>query len=264
MFYAYNALNTDAVYGNNPPAQGVSFLNNPLTSFIYFKNESSGPMIDPTTPYEYYNYMKSLWKDNTHLVFGGNGHFSGSGSTSINTNYAYSGMPGITSDWTEISATNVPGDRRGLGSIGPYTLLKDSSICVDLAYTFARDYTDTINTASVTKLKQYVQNIRNYYNTNLVHNCSDLFSSVNELRKTKSELIVFPNPAKDVLNIYLKQFKNLQNNSIFIYNIQGQLLLQQGIKQQQTEINISGYDKGIYIVKVINNDNPVVSKFIKE
>lgn len=264
MFYAYNALNTDAVYGNNPPAQGVSFLNNPLTSFIYFKNESSGPMIDPTTPYEYYNYMKSLWKDNTHLVFGGNGHFSGSGSTSINTNYAYSGMPGITSDWTEISATNVPGDRRGLGSIGPYTLLKDSSICVDLAYTFARDYTDTINTASVTKLKQYVQNIRNYYNTNLVHNCSDLFSSVNELRKTKSELIVFPNPAKDVLNIYLKQFKNLQNNSIFIYNIQGQMLLQQSIKQQQTEINISGYAKGIYIVKVINNDNPVVSKFIKE
>jgi hypothetical protein len=267
-YYAYNGKNIDGTgqnyaYGTYPPAQGVSFLNQQLTSFMCYNN-AAGPYGEPDVPLHYYNYMSGKWKDNTHLLFGGDGHGSGIGSTNFTTNYIFSGNPEDTADWTEISANNVPGDRRGLGSIGPYTLLKDSSICVDIAYTFARDYTDTINTASVTKLKQYVQNIRNYYNTNLVHNCSDLFSSVNELRKTKSELIVFPNPAKDVLNVYLIQFKNLQNNSISIYNIQGQLLLQQGIKQQQTEINISSYAKGIYIVKVINDDNPVVSKFIKE
>ncbi len=267
-YYAYNATNIDGngqnyAYGTYPPAQGVSFLNQQLTSFICYNN-STGPWGEPDVPFHYYNYMNGIWKDNTHLLFGGDGHGSGIGSTNITTNYMFSGNPEDTANWTEISANNLPGDRRGLGSIGPYSLPKDSSICVDLAYTFAREYTDTMNTASVTKLKQYVQHIRDYYNNNLVHNCSDLFSSVNELSKAKSEVIVFPNPANNIINIYLKQFKNLQNKSISIYNIQGQLLLQQEIKQQLTEINISNYTKGIYIVKIINDNNTSVTKFIKE
>jgi hypothetical protein len=56
----------------------------------------------------------------------------------------------------------------------------------------------------------------------------------------------------------------LQNTTISIYDIQGKLLLQQAISQHQTELNISQLAKGIYIVKVNNDKNSMVSKFVKE
>ena len=74
----------------------------------------------------------------------------------------------------------------------------------------------------------------------------------------------YPNPTQDILHIDLLSIKDFQDSKIIIYDIQGQLLLQQTIKQSQIEINISSFAKGVYIIKVYNDNNIMVSKFIKE
>lgn len=111
-FFAYNGSSLDDVYGNNPPAQGITFLRGPkmdedgtdnpaynsetgenvgfaingfgfgdeiidnecfgLTSTIFLNNGGSASA-DPTYAEGYYNIMQSKWKNGTPLHYGGNG-----------------------------------------------------------------------------------------------------------------------------------------------------------------------------------------------
>jgi hypothetical protein len=94
-------------------------------------------------------------------------------------------------------------------------------------------------------------NIIYYINTGINESNSNHFS-------------IHPNPATDKLTIDFQQLKNLQNTTISIYDIQGKLLLQQAIVQSQTELNITGFAKGVYVLKVSNDQKRMVSKFVKE
>ncbi len=85
------------------------------------------------------------------------------------------------------------------------------------------------------------------------------------IEKNNSNLFgVFPNPAKDQITIVVKHENILKNTMISIFNIEGQLLLQQQIMTDVTEINISGFAKGVYIIKLSNNEKSDVSRFVKE
>jgi hypothetical protein len=128
--YAYNGLNYDGsgepnAYDSIIPAQVVAVLNSPddlgMTGFMFFSN-GYGPMGDPRYGEDCYNYMQSRWLDGNHLQFGGDGYpHYGVGSE---CNYMY---PGNTDpdhpdlNWTESEAGNMPGDRRGLASVGPFS-----------------------------------------------------------------------------------------------------------------------------------------------
>ncbi len=70
---------------------------------------------------------------------------------------------------------------------------------------------------------------------------------------------LYPNPAKDKLTI-----ESLQKSTIEILNVQGQKITQQQLKQDKTDIDISGLAKGLYILKLNNNDMTEVTKFLKE
>lgn len=72
----------------------------------------------------------------------------------------------------------------------------------------------------------------------------------------------YPNPANDMITI--ETSAKDKDIKIFVYNIQGQILKQQQIKQTKTNIDISGFAKGIYFVKLTDNDNTTVTKIIKE
>jgi len=75
---------------------------------------------------------------------------------------------------------------------------------------------------------------------------------------------IYPNPASDNLIIESDRNKLTTNAIISVYDIQGKLLLQQKIMQQQTELNISQFAKGIYIIKINNDKETMQSKFVKE
>ncbi len=79
-----------------------------------------------------------------------------------------------------------------------------------------------------------------------------------------NKIKIYPNPATNKLTIKLEQLTSLQNSTVSIYDIRGQLLLQQPIKQLQTEFNISSFAKAVYVIKINNDNNSMVSKFIKK
>jgi hypothetical protein len=84
------------------------------------------------------------------------------------------------------------------------------------------------------------------------------------IENDNKQIALYPNPATNYIHINLKQQTNLQNTTVSIYNIQGQQLLQQNIRQSQTEIDIQNLSKGIYIIKVINGNEVMQVKFAKE
>ncbi len=104
----------------------------------------------------------------------------------------------------------------------------------------------------------------NFLTENIKNYVLNATIKVLENKKINSEISLYPNPATSTLTLNLAEIKNLQNTTVSIYDIQGKLLLQQNILQPQTELDISGFAKGIYIIKVTNEKETIQSKFIKE
>ena len=77
-----------------------------------------------------------------------------------------------------------------------------------------------------------------------------------------NKIMVYPNPAKDVIIIKNTHLNNLA--TISISNIQGELLMKYPINNEKMELNISNFSKGIYILKINDIDNIYVTKIIKE
>lgn len=70
---------------------------------------------------------------------------------------------------------------------------------------------------------------------------------------------LYPNPTNNKLTI-----ESLQKSTIEILNIQGQTIQQQQLKQDKTDIDISGLTNGIYILKLTNSNKTEIKRFIKE
>jgi len=85
-----------------------------------------------------------------------------------------------------------------------------------------------------------------------------------ESSKTKNDLLVFPNPASNVIKIDLHQPNTLQYSTVSIYSINGQLLLQQPITDLKTKIDISNLAKGVYILKLKSDEGIVVERIVKK
>ena len=77
-------------------------------------------------------------------------------------------------------------------------------------------------------------------------------TGVNELEKS---LTVYPNPAKDMLNV------NGVMTSIEVYNTVGQCVVTKQVSGNQTQIDLSGLNNGIYFLRVYNNGEMAVRKF---
>ena len=82
-----------------------------------------------------------------------------------------------------------------------------------------------------------------------------------EVEKTKG-LIVFPNPATDKLN--LKIVENQIGNQVTIYSILGQELNSYILNTEETILDVSHYQNGIYLLKINTNSGIQTYKFIKE
>ena len=125
--FCYNGVPVDGngtpdAYGDNPPAQVLTVLAGPysdaherlgMSGFIFF-NSYSNVTGDPSTSNEYYNYLRSLWKNGTN----------GIQPEGYGTNGVY---------WTEEQCGNTPEDRRGLASVGPFSLPAGSMQELDYA-----------------------------------------------------------------------------------------------------------------------------------
>jgi len=126
----------------NESVNGVNFSNGiiddecyGMTNFVYFNGTGTVPwyMTPPDIAAEYFNFMRSLLKDNTHMIYGGNGHQSSGGygpacnfmfpGESDVCNYGTGGIAPLgPKNWTEVTAGNQPYDRKCMESAGPFTM----------------------------------------------------------------------------------------------------------------------------------------------
>ena len=155
--YTYNGIANDGgnptpgpiSYGANPPAIGMDFFEGPtadtgdqidnnhngivdepgeqiiMSKFVYYSNDGSVTG-NPDNATHYYNYLSGFWKDGSPLTYGANAY----GGTTV-CDYMFPGDSdpnGIGCNnipqpyWDEVTAGNLPADRRMLQSAGPFTL----------------------------------------------------------------------------------------------------------------------------------------------
>ena len=83
--------------------------------------------------------------------------------------------------------------------------------------------------------------------------------SINELIAQTTE--IYPNPANNVLNIvsYTVGIENIN-----IYNLNGQLVLNKEVNNNQKTLNISSLESGIYIVDILSENTSVKRKLVIE
>ncbi len=166
-YYFYNGRTDDTTNGQanyqyGTPVQAVTFLNNDMNQFIHFNN--SGPdwgMSDPEVASEYYGYMKGFWRDGIPYTIGGNGR-----GGSIPTKFVFPGNPLNPNEWSEVSAGNIPFDRRGMASIAPISFSHGKGYCMDIAYVYSSECADTscTNLSNIPSMFNRVDTIRNYFN----------------------------------------------------------------------------------------------------
>lgn len=119
---------------------------------------------------------------------------------------------------------------------------------------------DNINKVPVFKINIYtnVPNSAGYFPSGTWVYMLDALVSAKNI-SNNSNIQIYPNPAKDVLNITAEK-----NSTVDIYSVSGQLIKSMKLEVMNNQINISGFNAGVYTVKVSNDKEVIHSKFIKE
>lgn len=89
------------------------------------------------------------------------------------------------------------------------------------------------------------------------------FQNITNLKNNNFK--IFPNPAYDKLNIVCEG-KDSKVFNIQVYDLLGKLIYEKNYNNGVTEsnIDISNYNQGIYVLKLYSNKGEIVNKFIKE
>ncbi|MBQ4818806.1 glycoside hydrolase family 9 protein [Aquimarina sp. MMG016] len=101
----------------------------------------------------------------------------------------------------------------------------------------------------------YAMHALDFYQKKNITLSVDDFEPVSELFK------VFPNPTSRLLNIKLP--KNNANATLELYSIQGKKIIEKQLNNEESSINISNLNSGLYLIKVFGDNNTYTSKIIK-
>ena len=244
-----------------------------LSSFLFHWNTTLAQG-DPDIAQEYYNYLRGIWMDDTPIDYGNAGHPS-SGSYGPACKFMFPGLsdpclwgtngiqPNGPINWSEENANqgnpNWPDDRRGLGSMGPFTFLPGTMQQIDIAYVTAQG--DDGPMSSVELLKVYADSIRARFIRNSDDFGTQYLDVYNVINKTK-QLKIYPNPVAEILHI--ENPFSQQNSKYIISDIYGRVILSGRMILNNTKIGVSNISTGVYIILVINKDQKYSAKFIKK
>lgn len=231
-----------------------------------FMNNSrlgSNCCIDPQTGEDYYNYMTGHWRNGAHLTRGGTG-LSGADTCKFifpkdSDPYNF-GTWGVTPDsvysWSEESENNVSGDRRGIGSTGPFTFGPGDVQEITMAFVFADS--DTGNQySSVALMQQYIDDVREMFLADSTPCGLGAFSSIDDkmLNQVQHNLSIYPNPTASLLHI---KGVELASTHYEIYDVYGKLIVRKPLNQ--SVIDVSNLTTGLYFILIDNQTKRFVKK----
>jgi hypothetical protein len=119
------------------------------------------------------------------------------------------------------------------------------------------DYADAEGTTVNASLEVVTEN--NCVNDSIESIALPTFSNVNDLMLLGLE--VYPNPVEDMLTLKNTSAKPM---TVGIYNIAGELILEQSINLLVTSIDVNHLDAGVYLLKVVSNGNESSMRIIKK
>lgn len=226
---------------------------------------------NPEVAGQYYNLLMSKWKDGTQMMYGGNAHTSNCTSCEP-TNFMFPNVsdtchlgtmgivPGDTIPWNEQNSGNVPGDRRGITSTGPFTFSAGDTIEFDIAYVYARDTINPDPYGSALLVKEQTDSIESFFfKTILPRDTIELGGSTRNLDEVAT-ISLFPNPAKDYVKFEIAGTNKASRYQIF--DLTGRLL-QKGTVERNGSIGIKSLPEGVFIIEVSDGSHPIKAKFIK-
>jgi hypothetical protein len=268
--YTYNGDNNDDGingYGYNPPMQNILYLSDTMSHFTYYNGDFSVTG-NPVSAKDFYYRMQSLWKDSSYVTYGGNGHGASQGATNVPTNYFFPGNPYDTinsSAWNEINAGYTADDRRFVTSVGSYNLPAHSERDFDIAYVWTRDAAHPNGlTTSWAKNVHDILKVKEWYSANNFP-CYNRYVDTNSIATVDTfSFNLYPNPTKGNISVFLTD-KNSDPYTMDILDMLGRKILSQSIiPNTKTTIYLEGLSSGVYFVRISNEENFAVKKFIKE
>lgn len=107
----------------------------------------------------------------------------------------------------------------------------------------------------------YIANQSNNVTPGIQQGVKDGSLSTPDVEKPKSDVVAYPNPAKDFvyLNMNVSEYGN-SRISYKLFDFAGRLLMQDVIKENETQVNLRGLRKSIYVLTVYV-DNKVLKTF---
>ena len=93
-------------------------------------------------------------------------------------------------------------------------------------------------------------------------------SSANEEKLFEAELSnldirIYPNPTKGVLKVEIPDIGDIKP-TLVVYNLQGKQLVHKTVSNQISTINLSVHPAGMYIMKIVNGQESLDWKIIKD
>lgn len=238
-----------------------------LSSFVYFNNDAS-PIGNPTTSQDFYNYSRAIWKDNTPMVYGGTGYPASMGSTTLPAKFMFPGatdstgwgLGGTTASpviapfqWSEVdpgpgASPNVPADRRGLASMGPFNFNAGGTESFTVAFIYSRG-NNGANSSRLKLLNQDAPRIKQWFAQNQFPSCLDLTGlSIGEVQQPRLQVNMFPNPSKGRVSF---RMEDDAPTTIELFDMQGRKLQTQHFSGETTyQLNVDQLPAGMYLVHV--------------
>jgi len=107
----------------------------------------------------------------------------------------------------------------------------------------------------------FIQNDTISYPTPPNSDCN-LITFISELKNQPNSILIYPNPVKDRFTIDLSVI--LRNTYLSISNVNGQELIEQKIKDNKTELDISNLPTGVFILRIWNENILEIKRVIKK
>ncbi len=244
-------------FGDNPPVQAVTILDQKMDNFIYYVNNSLGisPYITPNSPFDFYTYMTGWfpWSGGTPLTYGG----GGLGGTQLEK-FAFPNHPNDASGWSMAQANLPFYDERSLANIKVGSLNPNESITITKGYTFYQDE-NLDNNSTVDLVYDNTPILQQMFDDNFESACTFVVSNKNILEE--SSIQISPNPTSDILNI---KMENASSANFSIFDIYGKKVLEKTeVNQNEIQLSTSNFSQGVYFLTIEMEGKEFVKKFIK-
>jgi hypothetical protein len=197
------------------------------------------------------------------------------------TNLTFSNLQ---TTWMDISFTNGNGDKRivfiSQGNTGTPTLVNGQTYTANTIFEqgsqagagwFCVANGNLSGNITITGLSQNttyrvmvleyngVAGAEQYLNSVTTNLANQITSNINTQIGTMNvdDVQIFPNPAADKLFI---KFSSENPGELQLTNLNGQTILTKKLHSQLESLDVSNLTKGIYIIKIINNNHTIIKK----